>query len=89
MILFTNGYLQDTFDVRILMAQSHKYTVDFRTASETDLHDMVIPVSFDIQQAGIVHGLAFWFEVAFLGSTLVSFHSFFYLCMQFHVSLVF
>ena len=63
--------MQDTFDVRILMAQSHKYTVDFRTASETDLHDMIIPVSFDIQQAGTVHGLAFWFEVAFLGSTLV------------------
>jgi type I protein arginine methyltransferase len=63
--------VQDTFDVRILMAETHKYTVDFRTASETDLHDMVIPVSFDIQQAGNVHGLAFWFEVAFLGSTLV------------------
>jgi len=51
------------------MAESHKYTVDFQTASETDLHDMVIPVSFEMQQAGNVHGLAFWFEVAFLGST--------------------
>lgn len=53
------------------MAQSQKYTVDFQTSSETDLHDMKIPVSFEIQQAGSVHGLAFWFEVAFLGSTLV------------------
>jgi histone-arginine methyltransferase CARM1 len=58
----------DTFDTRICMSESHKYTVDFTTASETDLHDIIIPVTFDIQQAGNVHGLAFWFEVAFFGS---------------------
>ena len=53
------------------MSQSYKHTVDFRTASEDDLHDIEIPLSFDIQQPGNCHGLAFWFEVAFLGSTLV------------------
>ena len=50
------------------MARSHKYTVDFQTAHETDLHNIEIPVSFTMIQSGTVHGLAFWFDVAFLGS---------------------
>lgn len=60
--------LQDTFDIRICMAKSVKYTVDFQTAEETDLHVIEIPVSFSMLQSGLVHGLAFWFDVAFLGS---------------------
>lgn len=60
--------LQDTFDIRICMAKSVKYTVDFQTAEETDLHVIEIPVSFNMLQSGLVHGLAFWFDVAFLGS---------------------
>jgi len=58
----------DTFDVRICMARSHKYTVDFQSAHEQDLHHIEIPVSFTILQSGTVHGLAFWFDVAFIGS---------------------
>jgi len=58
----------DTFDIRICMARSHKYTVDFQSAHENDLHSIEIPVSFTILQAGTVHGLAFWFDVAFIGS---------------------
>lgn len=58
----------DTFDIRICLARSVKYTVDFESANETDLHDMNIPLSFVIHQAGTIHGLAFWFDVAFLGS---------------------
>ncbi|ELU16220.1 hypothetical protein CAPTEDRAFT_179627 [Capitella teleta] len=58
----------DTFDMRICLARSHKYVVDFQTAKEEELHDIEIPLSFTMQQSGTVHGLAFWFDVAFLGS---------------------
>lgn len=58
----------DTFDMRTCMSDAQKHTVDFSTASEVDLQDIMIPVSFVIQQPGNVHGLAFWFEVAFYGS---------------------
>ena len=61
-------YLQDTFDIRTCLARSQKYTVDFQQAHETDLHVMEIPVSFTMLQSGSVHGLAFWFDVAFIGS---------------------
>jgi len=59
------------------MSQSQKYTIDFTTASESDLQDIIIPLTFDMQQTGHVHGLAFWFEVAFIGSqfVLVAFRS--------------
>jgi len=58
----------DTFDVRICVAKTHKHTVDFETAQEADLHVIDIPLSFTIQQCASVHGLAFWFDVAFKGS---------------------
>lgn len=58
----------DTFDVRICMAKSQRYSVDFLAAEESDLHRMEIPISFTMLQSGEVHGLAFWFDVAFLGS---------------------
>ena len=54
--------------MRICLARSHKYVVDFQTAKEEDLHDIEIPLSFTMMQSGTVHGLAFWFDVAFLGS---------------------
>jgi len=60
--------MQDTFDVRICLARTEKYTVNFQTAQESDLHNIEIPLSFVITQAGTIHGLAFWFDVAFLGS---------------------
>ncbi|KAJ8306635.1 hypothetical protein KUTeg_017180 [Tegillarca granosa] len=59
----------DTFDVRICLAKSVKYTVDFQTAHETDLHVIEIPLTFSMLESGMVHGLAFWFDVAFLGSS--------------------
>ncbi|CAG5121109.1 unnamed protein product [Candidula unifasciata] len=58
----------DTFDVRICMAKSNKYVIDFQSADETDLHVMDIPLSFTVMQSGMVHGLAFWFDCGFLGS---------------------
>uniref|UniRef100_A0A5F9CZU0 type I protein arginine methyltransferase n=1 Tax=Oryctolagus cuniculus TaxID=9986 RepID=A0A5F9CZU0_RABIT len=58
----------DTFDVRILMARTIKYTVNFLDAKEEDLHRVEIPFVFQMVQSGLIHGLAFWFDVAFVGS---------------------
>jgi len=58
----------DTFDISICMAKSKCYTIDFLTANESDLHCIDIPFNFTITQNGEVHGLAFWFDVAFLGT---------------------
>ena len=67
--LFSNNVLlQDTFDIRICLARSFKHTVNFQAAHESDLYNIDIPVSYVVLQSGTVHGLAFWFDVAFLGS---------------------
>ncbi|XP_044275240.1 histone-arginine methyltransferase CARM1 isoform X2 [Varanus komodoensis] len=60
----------DTFDIRILMAKSVKYTVNFLDAKEADLHRIEIPFKFHMLHSGLVHGLAFWFDVAFIGSIM-------------------
>uniref|UniRef100_A0A8C9W839 Histone-arginine methyltransferase CARM1 n=1 Tax=Scleropages formosus TaxID=113540 RepID=A0A8C9W839_SCLFO len=60
----------DTFDIRILMAKSVKYTVNFLEAKEGDLHRIEIPFKFHMMHSGLVHGLAFWFDVAFIGSVM-------------------
>uniref|UniRef100_A0A8C5N5P5 Histone-arginine methyltransferase CARM1 n=1 Tax=Gouania willdenowi TaxID=441366 RepID=A0A8C5N5P5_GOUWI len=58
----------DTFDIRILMAKSVKYTVNFLEAKEEDLYKIEIPFKFHMMHSGLVHGLAFWFDVAFIGT---------------------
>ncbi|XP_035165776.1 histone-arginine methyltransferase CARM1-like [Oxyura jamaicensis] len=58
----------DTFDMRILMARTVKYTINFTEAAEEDLHRVEIPFVFQMMQSGLIHGLAFWFDVAFVGS---------------------
>ena len=58
----------DTFDVRICMAKTLRHVIDFGTADETDLHKIEIPLEFHMLQTGTVHGLAFWFDVAFIGT---------------------
>jgi len=70
--------LQDTFDIRICLSRTEKHTVNFQTAQESDLHNIEIPLSFVITQAGTIHGLAFWFDVAFLGSQWVDMALFVY-----------
>lgn len=59
----------DTFDIRICTAKSVRHTVNFLKADETDLHQIEIPLEFTVLQSATVHGLAFWFDVAFIGST--------------------
>ncbi|KAM3585430.1 uncharacterized protein V6R79_017655 [Siganus canaliculatus] len=58
----------DTFDVHILMARSIKHCINFVEVKEEDLHRIEIPFVFTLLQSGLVHGLAFWFDVAYLGS---------------------
>ena len=58
----------DTFDPRIIIAMPVKHTIDFTTALESDLFNFDVPLKFDVQAASIVHGIAFWFDVAFIGS---------------------
>ncbi|GLH16419.1 Histone-arginine methyltransferase CARMER [Gryllus bimaculatus] len=57
----------DTFDMRVCMAKSVRHVVDFQAAKETDLHRIEIPLQFHLLESGTVHGLAFWFDVAFIG----------------------
>uniref|UniRef100_A0A8C2AXB7 Histone-arginine methyltransferase CARM1 n=1 Tax=Cyprinus carpio TaxID=7962 RepID=A0A8C2AXB7_CYPCA len=60
----------DTFDMQVLMARSVKYTINFLEAKEEDLHRLEIPFVFKLLQSGLIHGLAFWFDVAFVGSRM-------------------
>ena len=57
----------DNFDVRICLAKPIKYSVNYLTASEEDLYEMNIPLSFQMTTTAVVHGLAFWFDVSFDG----------------------
>jgi histone-arginine methyltransferase CARM1 len=58
----------DNFDVRICLSRPIKYTVNFLTAKEEDLHEINIPLSFHMTTTAIIHGLAFWFDVLFDGT---------------------
>ena len=50
------------------MAKTQRHVIDFGSAEETDLHRIEIPLEFHMLTSGMVHGLAFWFDVAFIGS---------------------
>ncbi|XP_068446576.1 histone-arginine methyltransferase CARM1-like isoform X2 [Clinocottus analis] len=58
----------DSFEVQVLMARSVKHCINFMEAKEEDLLRMEIPFVFTLLQSGLVHGLAFWFDVAYSGS---------------------
>merc|ERR1712013_182314 len=58
----------DTFDINICTAKTQRHVIDFQTAHETDLHRIEIPLEFHMLSSGTVHGLAFWFDVAFIGT---------------------
>lgn len=59
----------DTFDIRICIAKSIRHTVNFLETDENDLHKIEIPLEYTVLQSATVHGLAFWFDVAFVGSS--------------------
>jgi histone-arginine methyltransferase CARM1 len=58
----------DTFDIRICLSKPVKHNVNFLTSHESDLYNITIPLKFDVSAPVIVHGLAFWFDVVFIGS---------------------
>ena len=58
----------DTFDIRICLAKTQRHVIDFATTDETELHRIEIPLEFHMLHSGTVHGLAFWFDVAFIGT---------------------
>ncbi|KAF6726551.1 1-phosphatidylinositol 4,5-bisphosphate phosphodiesterase delta-4 [Oryzias melastigma] len=60
--------LQDSFDGHILVGRSVKHRINFMELKDEDLHRIEIPFVFTLLQSGLVHGLAFWFDLAFLGS---------------------
>jgi len=51
----------------ICSAKSQRHVIDFQTTDETELHRIEIPLEFHMLTSGTVHGLAFWFDVAFIG----------------------
>ena len=55
------------FDHSILMADPCVHKTDFLTASEESLQNIHIPLQYTVLETGTLHGLAFWFDVAFLG----------------------
>lgn len=57
----------DTFDVRILMAKPCVHSTNFLTTTEEQLQKIYIPLQYTMLKTGTIHGLAFWFDVAFLG----------------------
>jgi SAM-dependent methyltransferase len=58
----------DTFDLRILMSRPIGHMTDFATAHERELHKIDIPLTFKSWTTGYMHGLAFWFDVSFIGA---------------------
>ncbi|MCP9261712.1 Histone-arginine methyltransferase CARM1 [Dirofilaria immitis] len=59
----------DTWHVSCLMSGSVKWTIDFEKDPESLLHKIHVPFEFQVAKAGHVHGIASWFDVAFVGST--------------------
>ncbi|XP_011604349.1 histone-arginine methyltransferase CARM1-like [Takifugu rubripes] len=66
---FLKQPIVDAFDVHILVARSVKHRINF--VDVKDLNRMEIPFAFTLLQSGVVHGLAFWFDVAYAGSKAV------------------
>ncbi|TMS35290.1 hypothetical protein L596_002723 [Steinernema carpocapsae] len=58
----------DTWHTSILMSGSIRWSVDFITDNEADLHRICVPLNFKVTKPGFIHGVATWFDVAFIGS---------------------
>lgn len=58
----------DTFDARIIISVPVKYSIDFLKCTENDLLNIDVPLKYNVNASSVVHGLAFWFDVAFNGT---------------------
>jgi histone-arginine methyltransferase CARM1 len=54
------------FGPLILLSASNNYDIDFLTITKENLKRFTIPLSFDVSQTAVVHGLAGWFDLHFL-----------------------
>lgn len=54
------------FGPLILLSSSANYDIDFLTITKENLQKFTIPLSFDVAQTAVVHGLAGWFDLHFL-----------------------
>ena len=54
------------FGPLILLSSSVNYDIDFLTVTKENLKRFTIPLSFDVAQTAVVHGLAGWFDLHFL-----------------------
>jgi len=52
-----------------LMAKPCVHSTNFLTTSEEQLQNIHIPLQYTMLMTGTLHGLAFWFDVAFLGAS--------------------
>ncbi|UZJ57012.1 hypothetical protein CBS101457_006332 [Exobasidium rhododendri] len=54
------------FGPLILLSPSTNYNIDFLTITKENLKKFTIPLSFDVSQTAVIHGLAGWFDLHFL-----------------------
>ena len=57
------------FGPLILLSPANNYNIDFLTVSKEELCGFTIPLSFDVSQTAVVHGLAGWFDLHFFPSS--------------------
>lgn len=57
------------FGPLIVLAPSNDYNIDFQTISQEQLKRFTIPLSFEISQAAVIHGLGGWFDLHFFSSS--------------------
>lgn len=54
------------FGPLIVLTPSNDYQIDFQTISKENLKRFTIPLSFEMTQTAVVHGLGGWFDLHFL-----------------------
>ncbi|VDN59509.1 unnamed protein product [Dracunculus medinensis] len=59
----------DTWHVNTLMSGTIKWTINFEKDPESKLHNITIPFQLTANRTGFIHGIATWFDVAFVGSS--------------------
>ncbi|KAI1718379.1 ribosomal protein l11 methyltransferase (PrmA) domain-containing protein [Ditylenchus destructor] len=58
----------DSWNMGILISRTVMWSYDFEKDSAEKLHDITIPFELAVTRTCFLHGLASWFDVAFIGS---------------------
>uniref|UniRef100_A0A915EFB7 Protein arginine N-methyltransferase domain-containing protein n=1 Tax=Ditylenchus dipsaci TaxID=166011 RepID=A0A915EFB7_9BILA len=59
----------DSWNIGILISKTVKWSFDFEKDSVEKLHNIDIPFQLQVSRTCFLHGLASWFDVAFLGTS--------------------